>query len=290
MSTGAIFDIDGVLVDVRGSYHRAIVETIAHEHGATIDQEIIDRFKHAGGFNNDWDLTTAAAMAVELQRHGGTDPGSFAAATGERGGGLEGAAVALIDAVGGADAEMITARVDPERLREVFQAVYLGDVLYAELEGAAAPFETPGLIHDEPVLVDAETVATVEAVAAVGVVTGRPAAEAQLALDRTPLSVDPAAMVTMDDDCPDKPDPAGVLAVAETLGTDRVYFIGDTVDDMTAVTAAAAADPARTYIGVGVTGVGDADGAGEHLTAAGAGVLVETVQGVPAVLADDGIL
>jgi HAD superfamily hydrolase (TIGR01548 family) len=273
MTTGVIFDIDGVLVDVRRSYRRAIVETVAREHDAEIDQALIDRFKRAGRFNNDWDLTTAAAMAVELERHSDGDRHRFTAAVADAGGGLAGAAVALIDAVGGADAEMITARVDPERLREVFQTVYLGDALYAELEGKSAPFAADGLIHDEPVLIDAETVATVESVAAVGVVTGRPAAEAQIALERTPL-----------------PDPAGLLAVAATLDAERVYFIGDTVDDMTAATAAATADTARTYVGVGVTGAGDAEGTGEHLVAAGADVVVETVRAVPAVLADDGIL
>jgi HAD superfamily hydrolase (TIGR01548 family) len=148
MTTGVIFDIDGVLIDVRRSYRRAIVETIAREHGATIDQATVDRFKQAGGFNNDWDLTTAAAIAVELQRHTGTAPRSFAATIADAGGGLEGAAVALIDAVGGTDAETITAGVDPGRLREVFQALYLGDALYAELEGASAPFEAPGFIRD----------------------------------------------------------------------------------------------------------------------------------------------
>ena len=290
MTTGVIFDIDGVLVDVRRSYRRAIVETVAREHDAEIDQALIDRFKRAGRFNNDWDLTTAAAMAVELERHSDGDRHRFTAAVADAGGGLAGAAVALIDAVGGADAEMITARVDPERLREVFQTVYLGDALYAELEGKSAPFAADGLIHDEPVLIDAETVATVESVAAVGVVTGRPAAEAQIALERTPLSVDPAAVVTMDDAHADKPDPAGLLAVAATLDAERVYFIGDTVDDMTAATAAATADTARTYVGVGVTGAGDAEGTGAHLVAAGADVVVETVRAVPAVLADDGIL
>ena len=290
MTTGVIFDIDGVLIDVRRSYRRAIVETIAREHGATIDQATVDRFKQAGGFNNDWDLTTAAAIAVELQRHTGTAPRSFAATIADAGGGLEGAAVALIDAVGGTDAETITAGVDPGRLREVFQALYLGDALYAELEGASAPFEAPGFIRDEPVLIDAETVATVESVAAVGVVTGRPAAEAQIALERTPLSVAPAAVVTMDDEHPGKPEPAGVLAVAQTLAADRVYFVGDTVDDMAAVTAAAAAEPARTFVGVGVTGAADHTAVREQLTAAGADVVVETVREVPAVLAEDGIL
>jgi HAD superfamily hydrolase (TIGR01548 family) len=290
MSTGVIFDIDGVLIDVRGSYRRAIIETVGREHDATIEQALIDRFKRAGGFNNDWDLTTAVAIAVELQRDAGIAPHRFAEGVEAHGGGMEAAAVALIDAVGGTQAEAVTARVAPDRLRAVFQALYLGDRLYAELEGAPAPFDAPGFIHDEPVLVDAETVATLEAVAALGVVTGRPAAEAQIALARTPLDVDAAAVVTMDDEHADKPEPGGVLAVAATLGTDRVYFIGDTVDDMAAVTAAAAADPDRTYVGIGVTGAEAAEATGAHLVDAGAAVTVETVQEVPAVLADDGIL
>ena len=49
-----ILDIDGVLVDVSGSYRRAIVESIERVYGTTIDSGAIQAFKNAGGFNNNW--------------------------------------------------------------------------------------------------------------------------------------------------------------------------------------------------------------------------------------------
>ncbi|MCI0477053.1 MAG: hypothetical protein L0Y55_12460, partial [Anaerolineales bacterium] len=63
-----IFDIDGVLVDVSESYRDAVRRTAQLYLQAVIglppcDGELVSRadvaaFKLAGGFNNDWDLTT----------------------------------------------------------------------------------------------------------------------------------------------------------------------------------------------------------------------------------------
>lgn len=52
-----IFDLDGVLVDVRRSYHRAIVATVAHFTGRRVPLVEIGRFKAQRGFNDDWKLT-----------------------------------------------------------------------------------------------------------------------------------------------------------------------------------------------------------------------------------------
>lgn len=52
-----IFDMDGVLVDVRPSYHRTIVETVHHFTGRRVSPEDIGRFKARPGFNDDWRLT-----------------------------------------------------------------------------------------------------------------------------------------------------------------------------------------------------------------------------------------
>ncbi len=52
-----IFDMDGVLVDVRPSYHRTIVETVRHFTGRRVSAEEIGRFKARAGFNDDWKLT-----------------------------------------------------------------------------------------------------------------------------------------------------------------------------------------------------------------------------------------
>jgi phosphoglycolate phosphatase-like HAD superfamily hydrolase len=67
----AIFDCDGVLIDVRESYNRAISETVSYIFEELtgfplpkniVSKEIIYLFKKSGGFNNDWDLAYAILM------------------------------------------------------------------------------------------------------------------------------------------------------------------------------------------------------------------------------------
>lgn len=52
-----IFDVDGVLVDVRDSYHRTIVETVQHFTGRRVSRHEIHRWKNRSGYNDDWKLT-----------------------------------------------------------------------------------------------------------------------------------------------------------------------------------------------------------------------------------------
>lgn len=54
-----IFDVDGVLVDVRGSFHRSTVQTIHHFTGKTVSIAGIQKWKSKGGYNDDWKLSTA---------------------------------------------------------------------------------------------------------------------------------------------------------------------------------------------------------------------------------------
>ena len=49
--------MDGVLVDVRGSFRRAVAETVAEFVGEAPTPEAIQAKKDAGGFNNDWVLS-----------------------------------------------------------------------------------------------------------------------------------------------------------------------------------------------------------------------------------------
>jgi HAD superfamily hydrolase (TIGR01548 family) len=53
-----IFDVDGVLVDVRGSFHRSTLETVRFFTGKRVRAAEIQRWKLKGGFNDDWKLTT----------------------------------------------------------------------------------------------------------------------------------------------------------------------------------------------------------------------------------------
>ncbi len=54
-----IFDMDGVLVDVSGSYRVAIQKTAEYFIGKSVTSIEIQKFKELGGYNNDWDLTEA---------------------------------------------------------------------------------------------------------------------------------------------------------------------------------------------------------------------------------------
>jgi HAD superfamily phosphatase len=52
-----VFDMDGVLVDVSESYRETIVRTVEHFPGKRIPRELIQEYKNAGGWNNDFDLS-----------------------------------------------------------------------------------------------------------------------------------------------------------------------------------------------------------------------------------------
>ena len=52
-----VFDMDGVLVEVGDSYREGIIETVRHFTGHTVSHDLIQDFKNAGGWNNDWLLS-----------------------------------------------------------------------------------------------------------------------------------------------------------------------------------------------------------------------------------------
>ncbi|MEF8801274.1 MAG: TIGR01548 family HAD-type hydrolase [Halolamina sp.] len=299
-----VLDVDGVLVDVADSYRRAILETVKRRHGTTIERATIQRFKDAGGFNNDWELTDAAVLFVLAQQagyDGDVDERRSAAsrtqsnlaaeftdaiaAHEERGLAAARAVVAEAAAEQGFDADEVEAAWNPEGVRETFQALYLGAELYREIEGAEPPFEAPGYIHDEPVIVEPDTIETLQSRDDVGVLTGRPAAEAEIALERAGLSVPEAHCFTMDDWEEGKPHPNALTTLAARFDAETTVFVGDTLDDVRTAVNAAEADPDRTYHGVGVlTGGLSGESGRRKYEAAGAATVMDSVNDLPDLL------
>lgn len=248
-----VLDVDGVLVDVADSYRRAIVDTVERRHGTTIDRAGIQRFKDAGGFNNDWELTDAAALFV-LARQAGydSDIAVFTDAIAERGGGLDAAKTAVETALDADAHSAVFDDWDPTQNREVFQQLYLGSDRYRELEDDEPSIDVEGYIDAETVLIDQETIDWLQERYQTGVLTGRPAAEADIALDRAGFAVPDAHRFTMDDWEEGKPHPQALVTLGERFAADSVAFVGDTLDDIRTAVNAADADPDRSYHGVGV--------------------------------------
>ncbi|AUV80520.1 TIGR01548 family HAD-type hydrolase [Salinigranum rubrum] len=283
-----VLDIDGVLVDVADSYRRAIVESIERVYDETLPAGAIQAFKNAGGFNNDWELTYAAALFVLAGREGyDADVERFTAEIADGDGGLAAAEAVVAAALSEEEHDRVRAAWDPPRLRRVFQALYLGSDRYRELEGGEPPFESVGYIHDEPVLVTEGALARLQGEYDLGVLTGRPASEADIALDRVGLAVPDEHRFTMDDWEEGKPHPHALVTLAERFDADRIAFVGDTLDDVRTAVNAREVDTGREYYGIGVLtgGLRGSEGR-EKFVAAGADAVVETVNDLSALFGD----
>ncbi len=59
-----IFDVDGVLVDVRGSFHRTTLETVRFFTRKRVTRQELQQWKSRSGFNDDWKLSTAWVQSL----------------------------------------------------------------------------------------------------------------------------------------------------------------------------------------------------------------------------------
>jgi HAD superfamily hydrolase (TIGR01548 family) len=285
-SAGVVLDVDGVLVDVSESYRKAISECVRRVHGETVDREGVQSFKEAGGFNDDWELSDALALYVLAGREGyDADVGTYTDGIAENGGGLDGARAVLGEALDDDAVDRILGEWDHDRLRAVFQQLYLGPELYRELEGEEPDLDVEtGYVEDEAVLVDPETIDALAEHFEVGVFTGRPAAEADIALDRVGLDLPEQRRITKDSGFPGKPTPDGLVALAERMDVDAVVYVGDTKDDVRTVRRASEVDD-RHYVGVGVQTGGLRGVRGRRaFEDAGADVVLLSVNDLPALL------
>jgi len=271
-----VLDLDGVVVDVEHSYRRAIVESIERLYGETIERDDIQFFKDAGGFNNDWEVAYAGALYVLASAEGlDLSLDAFTDRIAERGGGLDAAEAVVRDTLSPNQCEDVFEAWDRDQLRDVFQMLYLGADLYRDIEGGEPRIVEPGFIHDEPTLIDPETIDTFHADYDVGVVTGRPAAEAAIAIEQVGLGVPEADRFTLDDWEAGKPDPHALVTLAAKFDADRVVFVGDTLDDVKTAVNANEEDDGRVYDGVGVLtgGLSGEDGRAKFASVGAAGVL-----------------
>ena len=65
--TYLVFDMDGVLAEVTESYREAVVQTVRHFTGKTIERDSIQGYKNRGGFNNDWLLSQQICADLGIQ-------------------------------------------------------------------------------------------------------------------------------------------------------------------------------------------------------------------------------
>jgi phosphoglycolate phosphatase-like HAD superfamily hydrolase len=238
-----IFDVDGVLLDARASYHavaedaarRAASEVLGEPCSAPFDGEReVPAFKAAGRFNDDWEMARGIALLLHLRQRGAAPelPRFLAAA---QGGGVAGLARAL---------PAVAALYPQERISRLCGALYGGRSHCRALFGFDAREALPdaperGFWEREPLLADPALLKRVASRFPIALYTGRNPGEAALALVRCELQV-PQRLCWVSDGRPRKPDPEGLLWLCGELVRPggEALFVGDTADDRAAAEAA----------------------------------------------------
>jgi HAD superfamily hydrolase (TIGR01548 family) len=245
-----VFDMDGVLMNVHGSYPVVICQAVTaflKEQGFTGDTlavtpEETAYFKAAGGFNSDWALSQGlsliflvkAVMAdsrnIEGLRHLPPNLLSLSRAVGQQGGGLDGLYRTLQGLVEEGDFETVQASWDRERITQLAMEYYAGDEMQEVFGRPNQTVTGIGLMRYEHALVSREDL--INAPFRYGLYTGRDYLEAQSAMRTAGLEGiwTREAMMT-DDRGVHKPDPAGLVAIAKALSPRLMIYVGDNLDD-----------------------------------------------------------
>ncbi len=240
----AIFDIDGVIRDVGGSYHRALADTVEHfTSGAYRPSHLdIDQLKSEGIWNNDWEASQELIYRYfETQGQPKTQQLNYQEI------------VAFFQSrYRGSDPQNWTGYICNEPLllqRSYLESLTTAGIAWGFFSGATRASATYVLekrlgLHS-PVLI---------------------------AMEDAPGKPDPTGLIATVEQLEQKLDKSS-----------SIIYLGDTVADMYTVEKARLLFPSRTWIGVGilpphVQSTPRRDVYGETLKAAGAAVIFDNVQ------------
>ncbi len=249
-----IFDMDGVLLDITRSIRRVnclavpfYLRTVLHWPAPDdlITSEDIERFKHAGGFNDDWDLTYA--LVLHYLHKGRENPHAsaetlnvmqpslarFGARIQERGGWLRAAEDIIFEKLTREDRLALETDYRKPLIKQCFQELLAGEHCERLYGSSASLYAGRGYINDDRPLLD---LAKLPEAKKLGLQTGRTYEEARLGMEFTQLDTRiPDEHVVTKRDGFHKPEPGGLALLQQRLGFTNALYIGDTLDDLRTV-------------------------------------------------------
>ena len=247
-----VFDIDGVLIDVRDSYREAVCRTVQYYfkeilrfQGSQnlINPEEVKYFKMAGGFNNDWNLTSAVILFYLMKARKNNlkdidelksrepDIKTFTSKMLSLGGGLA-KVIELIEKDRVAK-KRIFCLWDKDLITKIFKEIYAGEEYCFNIYGFnPSLIKSQGLIKKEKIIIDKKKKDFLQNYS-IGILTGRTKREARIALERLGCenNVFDGRIVTADDGL-EKPHPQGLKKLSASLKTKLGIYVGDVWDDL----------------------------------------------------------
>jgi HAD superfamily hydrolase (TIGR01548 family) len=215
--------------------------------GRYVTPQDVDKFKAAGGFNDDWDLacTLVLLQLAKAQRLGSTEAKVIRRARPtvlqvsrmlrESQTGYPGLQSLLFDAMDPRDAEGVRRLWATETIKQIYKEHFGGKEYCRRMYGFDPQcYSGSGFIlNDRPLL---RTRLLRRRPWKLGLYTGRTLGETYAAIELLGAQdlLPRESMITMDDGIM-KPDPRGLQVLVERLGSELAIFCGDMPDDMEAV-------------------------------------------------------
>jgi HAD superfamily phosphatase len=303
-----VFDMDGVLIDVSESYRKTISKSVqiyletclGFKKGLAplITEEHIASFKMAGGFNNDWDLTSGLLLFLlsisgfppllrrksfvsieEVSQYLRSRSSGFRSTLTVKtlrnhlpcfvrevkscGGGLKGIQRTLRKTRNASwdgwvypSGEIHTTNV----VKRIFQEIYLGRTFVRHYSLRRLFYHSQGYHLREKPLIPRRILSVLHKRVRMGIASGRPRVEAELALKRFQIDRYFDRIVTLDECAAEearlfritgkkskrtKPHPYPLLRVIREIGLPhpRSAYVGDVVDDIQTARNAGRKDP-----------------------------------------------
>jgi phosphoglycolate phosphatase-like HAD superfamily hydrolase len=224
-----VFDMDGVLINVSGSYRETVRKSARlFFSGAKGFDRLPDplfpltdlaELKQSGGLNNDWDLTALVLhlLFAKVETPDGSPPWNGSSSWEETLKGCDLSQLAdflkdnprplmdLQNLYGRRREPLVSACYQGDVLtgnviKRIFQEIYLGSRLFTELYGTAPRFDMgEGLILQESLLIPPALLESLSRNHILAIATGRPRAEADFALDRFCIRRYFRMILTLDD-------------------------------------------------------------------------------------------
>lgn len=230
---GIIFDVDGVLIDVKKSFLLSIKKTTEYvlknwyNKKINVAQKDVETIKKIKGFNNDWDATYALIDLIK-QDISRQSFGSFV--------------------------KLVSKKTQKNKryreIRLIFDTFYWGSEFFAKQYKTQSSFTNKiGLFKKEKQLIEEDMLASLAKNYSLGIATGRNKFEVDYGL-LTFKAIEkyiPRGNIITEDDVPfTKPHPASLLEVKKQMNVQNPVYIGDSIND---VLAAKNANMPSIYIG-----------------------------------------
>lgn len=247
----ALFDIDGVLVDIRKSYNAAIKKTVAHMlksiagrsfRGLVTDQLIL-KFRQSGGFNNDTDTTYAITLAMLARAPKNIAQGRrfLAKVSGNAG---ESGYLSVEKFLAGYDIEkwkkLLTypAPVKDSMLARVFDELFYGPELFKKQNHLEPKYWVGGrpLIKNDRLAVSEKTMKRLNQMFGgnLAIVSGRSRLAAEYSLKPVMKYFNIDASMFLEDEKREyaKPNPFAIKRAMEAMNARSAVYAGDSAEDL----------------------------------------------------------